>query len=154
MKMKFRVKGWGLTEPTHPQTPFESAPDQLSHTSRFVTKIYIYMGCAKRKGFFKHAQNAQIQIHPGHAQSFISAFALHWYILQNLMILLADTDGPYQTARKHRLIWAFAVYIFLETHFRMLQPIHSMPKAMQILCITNLRKGCCVQSIHYGSVPF
>ena len=39
------------------------------------------MDRAKRKGVFEHAQNAQIQIYPAHAQSLIRAFALHWYIL-------------------------------------------------------------------------
>ena len=36
---------------------------------------------AKQKYVFEYAQNAQIQIHPTHAQRLIRAFALHWYIL-------------------------------------------------------------------------
>ena len=67
------------------------------------------MGCAKRKYVFEHAQNAQIHIHPTHAQSLIRAFAVYWYILSCPMILLADSEGPDQTARMRRLIWAFAV---------------------------------------------
>ena len=37
------------------------------------------------------------------------------------MTLLADSDGPDQTARMRGLIWAFAVRIILcpKTHFRM-----------------------------------
>ena len=38
------------------------------------------MGRAKRKGVFEDPQNAQIQIHPTHAQNLIRAFTLHWYI--------------------------------------------------------------------------
>ena len=62
-----------------------------------------YMGWAKRKFVFEHAQNAQIQSHPTHAQSLIQAFALHWFILKCSMILLADSKGPDQTARMRRL---------------------------------------------------
>ena len=40
-----------------------------------------YMDHAKRNGVFEHAQNAQIQIHPTHAQSLIQATVLHWYRL-------------------------------------------------------------------------
>ena len=38
------------------------------------------------------------------------------------MILLADSEGPDQTARKRRLIWAFAVRINPKTRFRMVWP--------------------------------
>ena len=34
------------------------------------------------------------------------------------MILLADSEGPDQTARMRRLIWAFAVRICPKTRFR------------------------------------
>ena len=44
---------------------------------------------------------------------------LHSYILQYPMILLADSERPDQTARMHRLIWAFAVRRCLKTHFPM-----------------------------------
>ena len=66
---------------------------------------------AKPKGVFEHVQIAQIQIDIAHVQSLIRAFALHWYILQCQMIMLADSEGPDQTARMHSLIWAFAVRI-------------------------------------------
>ena len=46
-----------------------------------------------------------------HAQSIIRAFALHSHILQYPMILLADSEGPDQTAWSRRLIWAFTVRI-------------------------------------------
>ena len=67
------------------------------------------MGCAKLKSVFEHAQNAQIQIHPTHVQSLMRAFALHRYILECPMILLADCEGPDQAVWMHRLIWALAV---------------------------------------------
>ena len=38
--------------------------------------------------------------YPAHAQSIIRAIALHSYILQYPLILLADSEGPYQTAPK------------------------------------------------------
>ena len=34
------------------------------------------------------------------------------------MILLADSEGPDQTARMNRLIWVFAVRIYPKTRFR------------------------------------
>ena len=40
---------------------------------------------SQRKFVFKHAQNAQIQIHPAHAQSVIRTFALHRYLLLFIM---------------------------------------------------------------------
>ena len=39
------------------------------------------------------------------------------------MILLADIEGPEQTARMRSLFWAFAVRICPKTRFRMAQPI-------------------------------
>ena len=41
------------------------------------------------------------------------------------MILLADSKGPDQTARKRRLIWAFALRICPKTRFRTVRPIES-----------------------------
>ena len=38
------------------------------------------------------------------------------------MILLADSEGPDQTARMRRLIWAFAVCICPKTGFHMARP--------------------------------
>ena len=39
------------------------------------------------------------------------------------MVLLADSDGPDQTARMRSLIWAFAVCIRPSTRFRKGRPI-------------------------------
>ena len=39
------------------------------------------------------------------------------------MILLADREGPDQTVRMRRMIWAFAVNIYPEKRFRMARPI-------------------------------
>ena len=52
------------------------------------------MGHASAKYAFKHAHNAQIQIHPAHAQSLIQAFTHHWYILNCPVILFAVSEGP------------------------------------------------------------
>ena len=35
------------------------------------------------------------------------------------MILLEDNEGPDQTARMRRLIWAFVIRIYSQTRFRM-----------------------------------
>ena len=69
------------------------------------------MGRAKRKRVFEHAL------------SLIRAFTLHKYILLCLMILLADSEGPDQTARMRSLIWAIAVRICPKTRFRVARPI-------------------------------
>ena len=37
------------------------------------------------------------------------------------MILWADREGPDQSARMRRLIWAFAIRIFPKTRFRMVR---------------------------------
>ena len=42
------------------------------------------------------------------------------------MILLADSEGPDQTAQMRRLILAHAVRIWLKTRFRMARPIYEM----------------------------
>ena len=39
------------------------------------------------------------------------------FILRYPTIPLADSEGPDQTARAHRLIWAFAVRCASKTHF-------------------------------------
>ena len=56
----------------------------------------------------KLVQDAQIQIIL-HMCRLIRAFVLQSYILWYLMILLADSAGPDQTAHLRSLIWAFAV---------------------------------------------
>ena len=35
------------------------------------------------------------------------------------MILLADNEGPDQTARMRRLIWAFVIRVYSQTRFHM-----------------------------------
>ena len=44
------------------------------------------------------------QNQPMYAQSIIRTFALHLYILQYIIILLADSEGPDHIARMRRLI--------------------------------------------------
>ena len=58
----------------------------------------------------RHAAHAQSLIR-AFSQSLNRAFALHPYILQYPMILLADREGFDQTAWMRRLIWTFAVCI-------------------------------------------
>ena len=53
-----------------------------------------HTGSAKGKSIFEHAQIAQIQIRPAHAQSTIQAFDLLYYILKYPVILLKDSEGP------------------------------------------------------------
>ena len=60
--------------------------------------------------------------HPAHAQSIIRAFALHSYIPRYPMKLLADREGPDQTARMRRLILTFAVRICPKTRFHFARP--------------------------------
>ena len=64
----------------------------------------------------EHAQNTQIQIHPTHVQSLIRTFALlidEFYSDQ--IILLADSEGPDQTARMRRFTFALVVLIYPDT---------------------------------------
>ena len=44
-------------------------------------------------------------------------------MLQYPMIVLADSDGPEQTARMRSLIWAFAVRIYRKIRFRISRSI-------------------------------
>ena len=81
------------------------------------------MDCVKRKCAFQHAQNAQIQIilcmrkvSSGRA---LCSPLIHF---NYPMILLADNEGPNQTARMRRLIWAFVVSLCPKTRFRMERP--------------------------------
>ena len=77
------------------------------------------MGRVKRKGVFEHAQKCADLDHPAHVLS--SGFcspSIHCYT----MILLANSEGPDQTARMRRLIWAFAVRVCPKTRFRMAMP--------------------------------
>ena len=75
------------------------------------------MGCLKRNSAIENVPQSADSDHPAHAQSIIHASALDSYILQYPMILLADSEGPDQTARMRSLIWAFAVRISPMTSF-------------------------------------
>ena len=66
------------------------------------------------------------------------------------MILLADSEGPDQTARMRRLIWAFAVRICPETRFRMARPIYSIRLMADIsangpTCVLIISRGTSVK---------
>ena len=76
-----------------------------------------YLGRVKRKRAFRHSLKCSETDHPAHAQSITPVFSLHSYILYYPMILLADNEGPDQTARMRRLIWAFVVGICPKTRF-------------------------------------
>ena len=71
------------------------------------------------------------------AQSPIQAFDFYRYILYCQMFLLADNEGPDQTARMRSLIWAFAVSICPKTHFRMTRAIYIEPLSAQIQHMNN-----------------
>ena len=75
----------------------------------------IRMGLPKRKSVFERKMHRFVFI----AQNLIWAFALHSYMPQYRMSLLADSEGPDQTARMRRLIWAFIVRRCLKTRFLM-----------------------------------
>ena len=63
----------------------------------------------------------QIQVLHMRKVSCIQAFALHSYILQYPVILLADSECPDQTAQMCRLILTFCC-ICPKTHFRIAHP--------------------------------
>ena len=58
-------------------------------------------------------QSSPVQSHPG-----ICSPLKHFCP----MILFVDSEGPDQTTRMRRLIWGFAVHIFLKARFCMAQP--------------------------------
>ena len=66
-----------------------------------------------------HLKKVWIHIILRHAQIFILAFALHWYILKYLMTPAAESEGPDQTAHPRSLIWPFAVRSLPKAHFRL-----------------------------------
>ena len=82
--------------------------------------VFIYQsGRFKRKSAFEHAQHAQIQIgracanyHTDHCSPFIT---FTFCIVSNDSV--SSSEGPDQTARMRRLIWAFAVRICPKTRF-------------------------------------
>ena len=84
-------------------------------------------GPRRAKKFLQTCTNCADLDLPAHAQSFNRNFALRLYILYEAMILLADNEGPDQTARMRSLIWAFAVRTCPEGTFLL--------GAAQVLCI-------------------
>ena len=92
----------------------------------------------KRNNVFEHAQYGQIQTIFCMRNVSSGAFALHSYILCCPMILLADSEGPDQTARMRRLIRASALHICPKTRFSMGRSKHnidSLKKANICLCV-------------------
>ena len=73
------------------------------------------MGRVKQKKCLQTCAKCADSHQPGHEQSRIRPFSPHWSILYYPVILLADREGPDQTARMRRLIWAFAVRICTKT---------------------------------------
>ena len=55
--------------------------------------------------------------HPGLCSPFIHSVA------SREMILLADSEGPDQTAQMRKLIWAFSVRLYPKTRLSMARPI-------------------------------
>ena len=78
------------------------------------------MGLVKRKGVFGVNTNSKDLDQPVEICSLIRNFAT--LVLQYPMILLADSEGPDQTARMRSLIWAFIVRISPKIRFRIVQP--------------------------------
>ena len=87
-----------------------------------ISFIY-HLSHAKRKCTCQHAQNAQIHIILRMRKiSFGHLLSIHTFLYYP-MILFAGSEGPDQTARMRRLIWAFAVRICSKTRFCMAPPI-------------------------------
>ena len=81
------------------------------------------IGRVKQKSAFEHSQHAQIQIilrmrkvYPG-----ISSQFMHSVLSIDSV---SDSEGPDQTARKRRLIWAFTVRKCPKTRIRMTQSLY------------------------------
>ena len=71
-----------------------------------------YTGRVKRKGVFWVNANYKDPDQPAEIRiSLIRNSAIFRYVLQYPMILLADSEGPDQTARMRSLILGFAVRI-------------------------------------------
>ena len=69
----------------------------------------------------KNVSSNMRKMHGFRCAKYHPGIALHWCILS--LILLADTEGPDQSARTCRLILAFPVSACQKTRFRMAQPI-------------------------------
>ena len=82
---------------------------------------------------FEHVQNVRIhiilhmrQVSSGHLLSIETFYSIQWYTMIFFFFfffIFAGSEGPNQTARMRRLIWAFAFRICPKTRFRMAQPI-------------------------------
>ena len=73
------------------------------------------MGRLKRKSALEHAQKSQTEVIL--CMWKISSASL-LFILYYPTSLLADSEGPDQTVRMRRLIWAFTARIYPKTLFR------------------------------------
>ena len=89
------------------------------------SKVITSSGPRQAKKCLQACAKCAYSRHNAPAQCLIRAFYLHCYILQNPMILAADSEGPDQTARMRSLIWAFALRICPKTRFRVARPIYS-----------------------------
>ena len=78
-----------------------------------------HMGRFKRKMCLRTCAKCTYLDHHAHALSIIRTLPLYLGILWYPMILLMDREGSGQTAWMGRLIWAFAVRIWLKTRFRL-----------------------------------
>ena len=87
-----------------------------------IIKLRIKTSRVKRKRAFEYGQKCADSDHPAHAQSIIQVFVLHSYILLYPMILLADSEGPDQTALMRSLILVFAARVCPKRRFRMARP--------------------------------
>ena len=70
----------------------------------FLISPWKHMDCVKWKGAFERAQKypAPAQSHPGFCSPLKHSEVSNDFV---------SSDGPYQSAGMHRLIWAFAVHI-------------------------------------------
>ena len=73
------------------------------------------MESVKRTSAFEYAQNVKIQIILAHAQNIIRVFALNTYILYYPMTLLADSEGPDQTAHSQAQLGLRCPHILEDT---------------------------------------
>ena len=85
--------------------------------------------------------------------SLIRAFALHCYIFQWPMILLADNECPDQIVRMRRLIWASTALICPNTCFRMARPIYlTFWKISNLIYSVYVTENTQSQSIHSSNI--
>ena len=56
------------------------------------------------------------------------------------MILLADSEGPDETARMRSLIWTFAGRVYQKTHFGMTRHIHKHVSLLGNESVCNIER--------------